>query len=126
VLSVVRSPLRKSFAGTGDAVALIGSAGASLELVEGSVLAASLTPSPLNASDGSMILAESLMVVVVPRGRNEPEIGEPVVSVVSVPVVDFVPGRDRSACSFPEPSVFKLLMELPASVLSPLSIPATI
>jgi hypothetical protein len=90
VLSVSRSPLSEIGAGALDAVALIGSGLPSLELDERSILTAPLASSVLNAVDVGVVLALSLVIVVMPASGDALQVGEVIVLVVAVSMVNFV------------------------------------
>src|SRR5690606_17544092 len=78
----------------------------------------------LNSGEPSVLLAESLVVVVVPLGGDAHEVVEVVVEGIVVPVVDLVAVGDGSVCLLPYPPMgelaYLLSVDLPADVLSAL------
>jgi hypothetical protein len=108
VLSVGAAPLPEIIAAAPSAVAAIGSCRPGVELVEGLVFSTPLAASVLNPVNVFVVLAQSLVIVVVPGCRNDGKVGEVVVERVTVSVVDFVSIWDRAVCLFPQPSVGEL------------------
>lgn len=103
-------PLSEVLDLTGFAVSLVGSCASDGVVNEGSPFSASLAKSLLNSIGESVLLSESLMMVVMPLGGDASEVLNGIVGVVVVGVVDFISVGDGSVDSLPNPSAFKLLV----------------
>jgi hypothetical protein len=112
-----------------SAIALPRSGSAHVVVAEWLPSAALLTAALLGPGDPSVLLPESLVVVVVPLGGDAHEVVEVVVEGLVVSVVDLVAVGDGPMSLLPDPSVGELLSLLsgflPADVLAALVDPSS-
>jgi hypothetical protein len=122
VFAVGCSPLSEVLGNARLAVAVIVASLALTESLEGLVLPAPLAASVDDPADMLEVASLPSVQVVVLGCGDELQIGQGVVELIAVPVVDFVPFGDRSVGLFPDPSVGELSPLLavlfPADVLS--------